>query len=50
MEDLKKYYNDNIDEVEMVTIKYILILTETYLDEEPMTEEEIARRELAEDV
>ena len=51
MEDLKKYYNDNIDEVEMVTIKYILILTETYLDEEPMTEEEIAKkRELAEDV
>ena len=29
----------------MVTIKYILILTETYLDEEPMTEEEIAKKE-----
>ena len=51
IEDIKKYYDDNIDEVEMVTIKYILILTETYLDEEPMTEDEIAeKRKLAEDV
>lgn len=49
--DIEKYYNDNIDEVEMVTIKYILILTEVYPDEEPMTEEEIAeKRKLAEDI
>lgn len=51
LEDIEKYYNENIDEVEMVTIKYILILTETYPDEDPLTEEEIEeKRKLAENV
>lgn len=50
-DDIRKYYDDNIDTVEMVTIKYILILTETYEDEEPMTKDEIEeKRKLAEEV
>lgn len=50
-EDIKKYYEDSIDSLEMVSMKYILILTETYEDEEPMTDDEIAdKRKIAEEV
>ncbi|MDQ2084852.1 peptidylprolyl isomerase [Herbivorax sp. ANBcel31] len=50
-EDIRKYYDDNIDRVEMVSIKYILFLTETHEYDDPMTEEEIEeKKELAKEV